>query len=114
MTSQLVIFRAFLFIFFVPNPPPPPPPPTPDLKKNSCTNKIIKKSGLSHYLNMHTRLPSGARTKIWLLEPSCWFSFVYASNEGSGEAVPWYRLVGVLVACNYYVISTKLDIPVVH
>ena len=34
MTSQLVIFRAFLFIFFV--------PPTLDLKKNSV-NKLIKK-----------------------------------------------------------------------
>ena len=39
MTSQLVIFRAFLFIIFR----PPPPPPTLDLKKISrkSTNKKI-------------------------------------------------------------------------
>ena len=38
MTSQLVIFRAFLFIFFV--------PPTLDLNKNPV-NQLIKYSGLS-------------------------------------------------------------------
>ena len=38
MTSQLVIFRAFLFIFF--------PPPTLDLKKIPV-NQLIKKSGLN-------------------------------------------------------------------
>ena len=37
MTSQLVIFRAFLFIFFV--------PPTLDLKKIRV-NQPLKKSGL--------------------------------------------------------------------
>ena len=45
MTSQLVIFRAFLFFFFAPNPPPPPPPPTLYLKKNS--RKSINKKNLA-------------------------------------------------------------------
>ena len=40
MTSQLVIFRAFLFIFF--RPPPPHPTPTLDLKKNPV-NQLVKK-----------------------------------------------------------------------
>ena len=39
MTSQLVIFRAFLFIFFV--------PPTLDLKKDPVNQLTKKNSGLT-------------------------------------------------------------------
>ena len=39
MTSQLVIFRAFLFILFH--------PPDPRSEKNSCKSTNKKKSGLS-------------------------------------------------------------------
>ena len=40
MTSQLVIFRAFLFIFFRPH--------DPRSEKKNPVNQLIKKSGLSH------------------------------------------------------------------
>ena len=41
MTSQLVIFRAFLKKKF-----PPPPPPVPKSEKKTPVNQLIKNSGL--------------------------------------------------------------------
>ena len=55
MTSQLVIFRAFLFIFCI-------PPSTLDLKKNSRKPTNKKKSGLSTKISL-----AGSSTDIWLL-----------------------------------------------
>ena len=52
MTSQLVMFRAFLFIFIS-----PPPPPTLGLKKNSRKSTNKKSLAWLKQINLYQRDP---------------------------------------------------------